>query len=392
MSRDNQKKDLMSLKVSELRGMLKSNGLTTKGRKQELIDRLMAIESCNTNGKANYVEFDSSYDKEENDHEMTALSSIDVTPFFARTTSRFSHINSSMDPEFYCNGSDDLNSTGETSSQIDETHFSNPKLSLDKRTVNDKQSLSEIVDNLRKMVPFLTDVCKEIEKFESVTAAYDQRIAQLELKNAQLEKMVSKLVIGSLDYEHERSNVVVYGVDKRDVNGKEAVDEYALNFVRKYLPNYEESDMKARSFQNGENNSVLISMACSADAFRLTKRCRLNGFTKVRQGLTKPERMISKGVTVKTSQLNSELNKTTDKIYIKRHVHSLIKVKKNAPRKPLATFSPQFDLSNLNGTVTFNVTNMTRKTNTRFKQAPGSEQRPHNSRNTFNPTIGKSLR
>ena len=213
---------------------------------------------------------------------------------------------------------------------------------------------------------------------------YDQKIAQLELKNAQLEHMVSELVKGSLDYEHERANVVLYGVDKSEIgetayrNKNQAVDMYALKFVQKYLPNYEATDIKTKAVQN--DGAIVISMACSADAFRLTKRCRADGFTKIRQGLTKPERMINKAVTLKTAQLNSNASKMSDKNYVKRHLHYIARVKKDDPRKPLALFSPEFNLTNLDGTVTFKLTNMIRKTNSYCKQVPESEQRPPNTK------------
>ena len=221
---------------------------------------------------------------------------------------------------------------------------------------------------------------------------YEQRIAELELKNAQLEHMVSELTKGSLDYENERSNVILYGVDKSEIsyrndNKKQAVDTYALNFVRGYLPNYEPTDIKTKIIQHDKSNDIVISMACSADAFKLTKRCRANGFTKLRQGLTKPERMISKSVTLRTAQLNSNLSKTSDKIYMKRHIHSIAKVKKNEPRSTLAVFSPEFNLTNLNGTVTFKSTNMIRKTINSYDQASQNEQRPQIPIQSSKPTF-----
>ena len=128
----------------------------------------------------------------------------------------------------------------------------------------------------------------------------------------------------------------------------------------------------------------MLSMACSADAFRLTKRCRADGFTKIRQGLTKPERMISKAVTLKTAQFNSKSSRMSDKHYVKRHLHYIARVKKDDPRKPLALFTHEFNLTNLDGTVTFKLTNMIRKTNTYCKQAPESEQRPPNTIGSLN--------
>ena len=97
----------------------------------------------------------------------------------------------------------------------------------------------------------------------------------------------------------------------------------------------------------------------------MTKRCRQNGVTRLKQGLTKPERLISKEVSLKTTQLNSNLDNTSEKIYKKRYVHSIVKIKKHHPRNPLATFIPEFNLSNLNGHVMFKATGTLRKVDTR---------------------------
>ena len=347
MSQIGQEHDLTTKKVSELKTLLKSRGLPTTGKKKDLVDRLQfkmdssnAIESSNTKEETN--------------------------------CSKLSTFSNSPGVSFLCgssiNGRGDLYSTGESESEFEEIDMEPSKS-------------GNVSDFPQKLVERLDEITKVTLSLQSQLTKYEQKIAQLELKNAQLEHMVSELAKGSLDYENERSNIVLYGVDKSEItnrNGseKQATDEYALNFVQKYLPNYERTDIKTKIIQNDRSNDIIISMACSADAFKLTKRCRANGFTKIRQGLTKPERMISKSVTLRTIQLNSNLSKTSDKLYMKRHIHSIAKVKKNELTRTLAVFSPEFDLTNLNGTIAFKSTNMIRKTSNHGDQASQNEQRP----------------
>ena len=347
MSEFDQEKDLTSMKVTELRQILKSRGLTTKGRKQDLIDRIQ-------------FEIDSRNATNEKIHQNIGVHFPNVTPSCAKTTSKFDHGNCSSGSEMYCNDNDDLTERDCSVEMAD----------------GDKYGFFGLMEKFQKMVPLIMNCCEEIKTFHAVTTAYEQRIAQLELKNAQLEQMVSEIVKGSLDYENERSKVIVYGVTKDEFD---AVDEFAINFVQNYLPNYEESDVTARTIGSyNQDNSVMISLACSADAFKLTKKCRAKGFTKVRQGLTRPERMMSKSVTLKTTQLN--VNKTSDKTYQKRHLYKIAKIKKDEPRKPLDVFLPEFNLTNLGGMVTFSVSNMIRKTSIDYGQAAKSEQRPKNKK------------
>ena len=357
---------LISMKVPQLREMLKSKGLITTGKKHVLIERLQSgMDSSNAKNETKT--------QSQNTRDLKNLPS---------PTLSFS------DWDTYSNNNDDFHD--DYLPNVDDEYQEN---SCCKRYANN-QDLMDIINTVvqSRISEFAEDLGKkftelggaiekaleseskiESEKFAHLNtqcAAYEKRIAQLELKNAQLENMVSELVKGSLDYEHERSNVVLYGVEKSEIedyrsrngNEKRAVDNFALNFVRKYLPEYEASDIKARILRD---NSLMISMACSADAFRLTKRCRQNGVTRLKQGLTKPERLISKEVSLKTTQLNSNLDNTSEKIYKKRYVHSIVKIKKHHPRNPLATFIPEFNLSNLNGHVMFKATGTLRKVDTR---------------------------
>ena len=340
------------MKNSELRSLLKRQGLTTTGKKQQLIDRLkLANNSSNAKQETLYDGIES------------AKSS---SPKISITQDSYGSYRPRFDSYNFYRDNADLYSTGEigVGSECDENYLENGGSYF-------PQKLMEKFDEIVKVTLSL----------QSQLTEYEKKMSQLELKNAQLENMMSELIKGSLDYEHERSNVVVYGLNKSvvdtHVDDKQAVNKFAIDFVRKYLPNYEASDVTARVVQsNNQDSSVMISLACSADAFKLTKRCRKKGFTKVRQGLTKPERMISKSVTLKTTQLNSKLSKTSDKIYVKRHSHSIAKVMKDDPRKPLVLFSPEYNLTNLNGTATFKLTNLIRNETPFYQQAPLSEQQP----------------
>ena len=369
------KTGLMSKKVPELKKMLKAKGLTTTGKKHELIDRLLsATDSSNASGKPAYDEF----------RNVLPPSSPEVSIEFGLNPNHSDDLGRCNDSDSYRNTIGCFDSTGISMSECGGIHMEPSKSTKTEAF----QYLAKTSDDFEKLRLEFEKLTKVTLSLNDQFAKYDQKIAQLELKNAQLEQMVSELVKGSLDYEHERSNVVLYGVDKDKIdetayrNKNEAIDMYALNFVQKYLPNYEATDIKTKSVQN--DGAIVISMACSADAFRLTKRCRADGFTKIRQGLTKPERMISKAVTLKTAQLNSKSSRMSDKHYVKRHLHYIARVKKDDPRKPLALFTPEFNLTNLDGTVTFKLTNMIRKTNTYCKQAPESEQRPPNTIGSLN--------
>ena len=242
------------------------------------------------------------------------------------------------------------------------------------RLENEKSKLS---DDNKRLATLVEDLLTTTENLEERISDLENEKRELSNDNNRLEQMMSEMIKGSLDYEYERSNVVIYDIGRKtfeadSYRGKKiAGDKYALEFVQKYIPDYKANDIRTKLLNNDE--AILISMACSADAFRLTRKCRANGFTKIRQGLTKPERMISKCVSNKTNQLNSELrshNVTSDKVYKKRHVHSISQVSKAEPTKPLAEFTPEFNIDYDNVTLDWKVTNMIRKQSTRRKEKP----------------------
>ena len=202
--------------------------------------------------------------------------------------------------------------------------------------------------------------------------SFEEGVANLELKNAKLEEITTDIAKSSLDYEYERSNVVLYDIKQSEISDKKTTEEYAIKFINKYLPDYPKSDLKIKKIRSGRENTnaILISMACSADAFKLTNRCRNKGFFKISQGLTKPERQISKEVSKKVQQLNQNPNKSMDVIYSKRHIHTIVKCRKDNPKIPIDTFTTSFTLSNTDNGTSFKLQNNLRR---RLRQREGSK-------------------
>jgi hypothetical protein len=108
-------------------------------------------------------------------------------------------------------------------------------------------------------------------------------------------------------------------------------------------------------------------MACSADAFKLINRCKKKGFSKISQGLTKPERQMSRLVSRKVQQLNQNSKNPTDITFSKRHIHTIVKIRKDNPKIPIDTYVTDFTLENSGSGVNFKISNMRRKPSRRDK-------------------------
>ena len=235
--------------------------------------------------------------------------------------------------------------------------------------------IEDILSNLEKATVKLENDNNKLRSANSSLSErleiFEHKMSNMELKVAQLEKIITDIIKSSLDYEFERSKVILYGLEKSDINlvangyydGHNAVRTYAFNFVKKYIPEYVQTDITVKVITSNDSGptSISILMACSADALKLISRCKRSGFSKVSHGLTKLERQLSRQVSLKIQELNRNPD-NVDFTYLKKHVHTIVKTNKDDKRTPLETFTTTFIIEDVGLDVGLRIDNMQKNT------------------------------
>ena len=148
-----------------------------------------------------------------------------------------------------------------------------------------------------------------------------------------------ELIKDRTEHSREQRNCVIWDLELESLrkysnckSDHELTTAFAHEFIQNYLGPIDKRDFKAKRLVTVDEKKknkyfrLLVTFTDVATAQRLIGRCKIEGFKKIRCGLTRLERDFMFQTKKKVEELNSNLGPNSDYAFVRRNMYTIVKV------------------------------------------------------------------